>query len=82
MRSLVSLIGSLTEPGSLGAQHVVMNGRRHPDARSTWYCSWCRSRARAGAALLRGAGLAALIGGSGLGLYYLAFKAGMSLPTR
>jgi hypothetical protein len=29
--------------------------------------------------LLRGAGLAALIGGAGLGLYYLAFKAGISL---
>ncbi len=29
--------------------------------------------------LLRGAGLAALIGGCGLGLYYLAFKAGISL---
>jgi len=29
--------------------------------------------------LLRGAGLAALIGGGGLGLYYLAFKAGFSL---
>jgi membrane protease YdiL (CAAX protease family) len=29
--------------------------------------------------LLRGAGLAALIGGSGLGLYYLAFKAGISM---
>jgi len=29
--------------------------------------------------LLRGAGLAALIGGCGLGLYYVAFKAGISL---
>lgn len=29
--------------------------------------------------LLRGAGLAAVIGGSGLGLYYLAFKAGIAL---
>jgi hypothetical protein len=29
--------------------------------------------------LLRGAGLAALIGGCGLGLYYLAFHAGFSL---
>ena len=29
--------------------------------------------------LLRGAGLAALIGGSGLGLYVVAFKAGISL---
>jgi membrane protease YdiL (CAAX protease family) len=29
--------------------------------------------------LLRGAGLAAVIGGSGLGLYYLAFKAGLAL---
>jgi len=29
--------------------------------------------------LLRGAGLAAVIGGGGLGLYYLAFKAGIAL---
>jgi len=29
--------------------------------------------------LLRGAGLAALIGGSGLGLYYLAYKSGIAL---
>ena len=29
--------------------------------------------------LLRGAGLAAVIGGSGLGLYYLAFRAGIAL---
>lgn len=29
--------------------------------------------------LLRGAGLAAVIGGCGLGLYYLAFKAGIAL---
>ena len=28
--SLVSLIGSLTEPESLGAQHVVMNGSQAP----------------------------------------------------
>jgi membrane protease YdiL (CAAX protease family) len=36
-------------------------------------------RSQPGRDLLRGAGLAALIGGSGLGLYFLAYKSGISL---
>jgi membrane protease YdiL (CAAX protease family) len=36
-------------------------------------------RSQPGRDLLRGAGLAALIGGSGLGLYFLAYKSGFSL---
>jgi membrane protease YdiL (CAAX protease family) len=36
-------------------------------------------RSQPGKDLLRGAGLAALIGGSGLGLYLIAYKSGMSL---
>jgi len=106
-RSLVSLIGSLTAPAALSAQHVVINGSQAPGR--PWFdlslqlVSIATGVAPAllvfyllarngegpssigvdvsepGRDLLRGAGLAALIGGCGLGLYILAFKAGISL---
>jgi len=107
VRSLVSLIGSLTEPESLGAQHIVMNGSQAPGrpvfdlvlqlvsiasgVAPAFLAFYLLARngerpssigvdaSQPGTDLLRGAGLAALIGGSGLGLYYLAFKAGISL---
>ncbi len=107
VRSLLSLIGSLTAPQALSAQHVVINGSQAPGrpwfdlslqlvsiasgvapALLVFYLL-ARNGERAssigvdasepGRDLLRGAGLAALIGGSGLGLYILAFKAGISL---
>ena len=107
VRSLVSLIGSLTEPESLAAQHVVINGSQAPGrpvfdlvlqlvsiasgVAPAFLAFYLLARngegpssigvdaSQPGKDLLRGAGLAALIGGSGLGLYYLAYKAGMSL---
>ena len=107
VRSLVSLIGSLTEPQSLGAQHVVMNGSQAPgrplydlmlqlvsiaiQVAPAFLAFYLLARngerpsaigvdvSEPGRDLLRGAGLAAVIGGCGLGLYYLAFKAGFSL---
>jgi membrane protease YdiL (CAAX protease family) len=107
VRSLVSLIASLTEPEALGAQHVVMNASQAPGrpvldlvlqlvsittgvapAVLAFYLlarngerpsSIGVDASQPGRDLLRGAGLAALIGGGGLGLYYLAFKAGFSL---
>jgi membrane protease YdiL (CAAX protease family) len=107
VRSLVSLIGSLTAPQALHAQHVVMNGSQAP-GRPVFDLALQRVSIATGVApaflalyllarngegpssigvdasqpgrdLLRGAGLAALIGGCGLGLYILAFKAGISL---
>jgi membrane protease YdiL (CAAX protease family) len=107
VRSLVSLIGSLTAPQALSAQHVVMNGSQAPGrpwfdlslqlvsiasgvapALLVFYLL-ARNGERSssigvdvsepGRDLLRGAGLAALIGGCGLGLYILAFKSGISL---
>ncbi len=107
VRSLVSLIGSLTEPESLSAQHVVMNGSQAPgrplydlvlqlvsiaiQVAPAFLAFYLLARngerpsaigvdlSQPGRDLLRGAGLAAVIGGCGLGLYYLAFKAGFSL---
>jgi membrane protease YdiL (CAAX protease family) len=107
VRSVVSLIGSLTEPESLAAQHVVINGSQAPGrplydlvlqlvsiaigVAPAFLAFYLLARngegpsaigvdaSQPGKDLLRGAGLAALIGGSGLGLYYLAFKAGISL---
>jgi membrane protease YdiL (CAAX protease family) len=107
VRSLVSLIGSLTEPEALSAQHVVMNGSQAPGR--PWFdlslqlvsiatgvapallafyllarngerpSSIGVDATQPGRDLRRGAGLAALIGGGGLALYYAAFKAGISL---
>ena len=107
VRSLVSLIGSLTAPQALNAQHVVMNGSQAPGR--PWFdlslqlvsiatgvapallvfyllarngerpSSIGVDASEPGRDLLRGAGLAALIGGGGLGLYVLAFKSGISL---
>jgi membrane protease YdiL (CAAX protease family) len=107
VRSLVSLIGSLTEPESLAAQHIVINGSQAPGrpvfdlvlqlvsiasgVAPAFLAFYLLARngegpssigvdaSQPGKDLLRGAGLAALIGGSGLGLYYLAYKAGISL---
>jgi membrane protease YdiL (CAAX protease family) len=107
VRSLVSLIGSLTEPESLAAQHIVINGSQAPGrpvfdlvlqlvsiasgVAPAFLGFYLLARngegpssigvdaSQPGKDLLRGAGLAALIGGSGLGLYYLAYKAGISL---
>jgi membrane protease YdiL (CAAX protease family) len=107
VRSLVSLIGSLTEPESLAAQHIVINGSQAPGrpvfdlvlqlvsiasgAAPAFLAFYLLARngegpssigvdaSQPGKDLLRGAGLAGLIGGSGLGLYYLAYKAGISL---
>ena len=107
VRSLVLLIGSLTAPKALSAQHVVINGSQAPGR--PWFdlslqlvsiasgvapallvfyllarngerpSSIGVDASEPGRDLLRGAGLAALIGGCGLGLYILAFKAGISL---
>lgn len=107
VRSLVSLIGSLTAPKALSAQHVIMNGSQAPGR--PWFdlslqlvsiasgvapallalyllarngerpSSIGIDASEPGRDLLRGAGLAALIGGCGLGLYIVAFKAGISL---
>ena len=107
VRSLVSLIGSLTAPRALSAQHVIINGSQAPGR--PWFdlslqlvsiatgvapallvfyllarngerpSSIGVDASQPGRDLLRGAGLAALIGGCGLGLYILAFKAGISL---
>src|SRR5262249_55406032 len=107
VRSVLSLIGSLTEREALSAQHVVMNGSQAPGrplfdlslqlvtiatgvapAVLAFYLLARNGERRSsigvdvsqpGRDLLRGAGLAALIGGGGLALYYLAFKAGFSL---
>lgn len=107
VRSLVSLIGSLTEPESLSAQHIVMNGSQAPgrplydlvlqlvsiaiQVAPAFLAFYLLARngeppsaigvdtSQPGRDLLRGGGLAAVIGGSGLALYYLAFKAGVSL---
>lgn len=107
LRAVVSLIGSLTEPESLSAQHIVMNASQAPGR--PWYdltlqlvaiatgaapaflalymlarngeppSSIGIDASQPGRDLLRGAGLAAFIGGCGLGLYYIAFRAGISL---
>ena len=107
VRSLVFLIGSLTAPKALSAQHVLINGSQAPGR--PWFdlslqlvsiatgvapallvfyllarngerpSSIGVDASEPGRDLLRGAGLAALIGGCGLGLYILAFKAGISL---
>jgi membrane protease YdiL (CAAX protease family) len=107
LRAFVSLMGSLTEPEALSAQHVVMNGSQAPGrplydlilqlvsiatgVAPAFLALYMLARngerpssigidaSQPGRDLLRGAGLAALIGGCGLGLYYLAFKAGFSL---
>jgi len=107
VHSVISLIGSLTERGSLGAQHVVMNGSQAPGrplydlvlqlvtiaigiAPAFLACYLLARNGEPPSAigvdasqprrdLLRGAGLAAVIGSVGLGFYYLAFKAGFSL---
>ena len=107
LRSVVSLIGSFTEPESLSAQHIVINFSQAPGrplfdltlqlvSILTAVAPACLAfylLARHGEGpssigvdlsqpwrdLARGAGLAAVIGGCGLGLYYLAFKAGISL---
>jgi hypothetical protein len=93
LRSLVSLIGSLTEPESLSAQHIVINGSQAPGrpvfdlmlvsiatavapASLAFYLlarngegpsSIGVDLSQPGRDLLRGAGLATVIGGSGLG---------------
>ena len=107
LRSLVSLIGSLTSPRALSAQHVAMNASQAPGR--PWFdlvlqlvsiatgvapallvfyllarngerpSSIGVDASEPGRDLLRGAGLAALIGGGGLVLYVVAFKAGISL---
>jgi membrane protease YdiL (CAAX protease family) len=107
VRSVVSLIGSLTAPQALSAQHVIMNGSQAPGR--LWFdlslqlvsiaigvapallvfyllarngegtSSIGVDLSQPGRDLLRGARLAALIGGCGLILYILAFKAGISL---
>ena len=107
VRSLVLLIGSLTAPKALSAQHVVINGSQAPGR--PWFdlslqlvsiaagvapallvfyllarngeppSSIGVDASEPGRDLARGAGLAAVIGGCGLGLYILAFKAGISL---
>lgn len=107
LRSLVSLIGALTAPPPLSAQHVVMNASRAPGR--PWFdlalqlvyvatgvapallvfymlarngerpSSIGVDSSQIGRDLLRGTGLAAVIGGCGLGLYVVAFKAGISL---
>ena len=107
VRAVVSLIGSLTEPEALHAQHVVMNGSQAPGrpvfdlflqlvsiaigAAPALLALYLLARngeppssigvdaSEPGRDLLRGASLAALIGGCGLGLYYLAFRSGISL---
>jgi membrane protease YdiL (CAAX protease family) len=107
VRAVVSLIGSLTEPEALDAQHVVINASQAPGrpvfdlflqlvsiaigAAPALLALYLLARngeppssigvdaSEPGRDLLRGASLAALIGGCGLGLYYLAFKAGISL---
>ncbi len=107
VRSVVSLIGSLTEREALSAQHIVINGSQAPGrplydlmlqlvsiaigVAPAFLAFYLLARngerpsaigvdaAEPGRDLLRGAGLAAVVGGCGLGLYYLAFKAGMSL---
>jgi len=96
MRSLVLLIGSLTAPKALSAQHVVINGSQAPGR--PWFdlslqlvsiasgvapallvfyllarngerpSSIGVDASEPGRDLLRGAGLAALIGGCGLAL--------------
>jgi membrane protease YdiL (CAAX protease family) len=107
LRSLVHLIGSLTAPKPLSAQHIAMNASQAPGR--PWFdlslqlvsiatgvapallvfymlarngertSSIGVDAAEPGRDLLRGAGLAALIGGGGLALYIVAFKAGISL---
>ena len=107
VRSLVLLIGSLTAPKALSAQHVLINGSQAPGR--PWFdlslqlvsiatgvapallvfyllarngerpSSIGVDASEPGRDLLRGAGLAALIGGCGLGLSILAFNAGISL---
>jgi membrane protease YdiL (CAAX protease family) len=107
LHAVVSLIGSLTEPEALSAQHVVMNASQAPGR--PWFDLFLQlvsigtgvapavlafyllarngerpssigvDASQPGRDLLRGAGIAAVIGGCGLGLYYLAFKAGISL---
>lgn len=107
VRSVVSLIGSLTETQALHAQHVVMNGSQAPGrplydlvlqlvsiasgVAPAFLAFYLLARngeppsaigvdmSQPGRDLLRGAGLAAVIGGSGLGFYVIAFKAGISL---
>lgn len=107
VRSIVSLIGSLTETQALQAQHVVMNGSQAPGrplydlvlqlvsiasaAAPAFLAFYLLARngeppssigvdvSQPGRDLLRGAGLAAVIGGCGLGFYVIAFKAGISL---
>jgi membrane protease YdiL (CAAX protease family) len=107
VRSIVSLIGSLTETQALHAQHVVMNGSQAPGrplydlvlqlvsiasgVAPAFLAFYLLARngeppssigvdlSQPGRDLLRGAGLAALIGGCGLGFYVIAFKAGISL---
>jgi membrane protease YdiL (CAAX protease family) len=107
LHALLSLIGSLTEPESLSAQHVVINASQAPGrpvldlflqllgiatgVAPALMAIYLLARngerpssigidaSEPGRDLLRGTGLAALIGGCGLGLYYLAFKAGISL---
>jgi membrane protease YdiL (CAAX protease family) len=107
LRSLVSLLGSLTAAPALSAQHIVLNASRAPGR--PWFdlslqlvaiatgvapallvfyllarnderpSSIGVDTSQPGRDLLRGAGIAALIGGAGLGLYIVAFKAGISL---
>ena len=107
VRSIISLIGSLTESQALHAQHVVMNGSQAPGrplydlvlqlvsiasgVAPAFLAFYLLARngerpsaigvdlSQPGRDLLRGAGLAAVIGCCGLGFYVLAFKAGISL---
>jgi membrane protease YdiL (CAAX protease family) len=107
LRATVSLIGSLTQPEALSAQHIVMNASQAPGRPTfdlilqlvailtgvapAFLALYMLARngespssigidlTQPGRDMLRGAGLAAFIGGCGLGLYYLAFRAGFSL---
>lgn len=107
VHALLSLVGSLTKPEALNAQHAVMNASQAPGRPVLDLFLQLTSIATAIAPallaiyllarngerpssigidvsqperdILRGVGLAALIGGGGLGLYYLAFRAGISL---
>ncbi len=76
LHAVVSFIGSVTERQALSEQHAVLNFSQAP-GRPWLDLSFQLVSIATG--LLRGAGIAAVIGGSGLLLYYLAFKAGIAL---
>jgi membrane protease YdiL (CAAX protease family) len=104
--ALVSFIGSLTAPQSLGQQTAVLNGALSPRPLLDLFLQLTNitlslapvalvfyllargdegpwtiglDRTQPGRDLLKGAILAALIGGSGLGLYLIAYHSGANL---